>query len=155
MALGDGQVARTTATIPTPYTIDDAVTWLEAVVRPDRLRAGWREWGVDHDGELVGVVALQVIGDQRANISYWISPSRWGQGMATFAASEAVRRAAALGVAAVQGRCLAGNLRSARVLEKAGFRFVAMSEGPWRGDGVREFRNYVIDLEAPGVPSSH
>jgi 8-oxo-dGTP diphosphatase len=150
-SLADGRVAQTTATIPENYSIDDAHDWLRSVVDADRARRGMHEMGIEVDGELVGIVALQSVGDRRANISYWVSPTCWGQGVATYAVVEMVRRARDLGFTSVVGRCLVSNVRSARVLEKAGFERVANSKGPWRGNQVREFSDFVIrDLENHG-----
>jgi RimJ/RimL family protein N-acetyltransferase len=72
---------------------------------------------IEDDGELVGTVASFTMEGER-NVSYWIAPSRWGQGVASralraFLAMEPTRP--------LYGRVAEHNAASAKVLARAGF----------------------------------
>ena len=72
---------------------------------------------IDDDGEFVGTIGSFTMEGER-EVTYWIAPARWGQGLAsqalqTFLLSEATRP--------LYGRVAARNVGSARVLARAGF----------------------------------
>ena len=81
--------------------------------------------------EWLGFVELSRVGpgkgcrDEDVEIGYFVSPSRWGEGIATEAAmatrDEAFERVA---LEELIGRCRVENLRSARVLRKVGFQLL-------------------------------
>lgn len=117
-------VANLRNRFPSPYTIVDAEQWVSfagsAQMRPINLAI------VEGDVP-VGGVALEVndpaeVHAGTAEIGYWLTPGRWGRGIAT-----AVVRAASAHWIAERGleRLQAGvydwNPASARVLEKSGF----------------------------------
>lgn len=71
---------------------------------------------IDHDGELVGTVgSFTREGDRE--VTYWIAPARWGQGLASQAlqAFLAIERTRPL-----YGRVADHNVGSAKVLSRAG-----------------------------------
>ena len=124
---GDWDVARWTAYVPHPY--EPAMA--EAFIREARAKAAA---GTAHtfaieriaDGAFVGCIECRIEGEE-ANLSYWIGKLYWNRGFA----GEAVRRLLRfifldLGRAHVTTRTMAGNLASARVLEKAGLAFEGM-----------------------------
>lgn len=82
-------------------------------------------------GEWLGFVELSLVGpgkgcrEDDVEIGYFITPSRWGEGLATEAAI-AVRDEAfgRVGLSELLGRCGVDNVASARVMEKARFRYV-------------------------------
>ena len=72
---------------------------------------------IEDDGEFVGTVGSFTMEGQR-EVTYWIAPARWGQGVASaalraFLAIESTRP--------LYGRVAHHNLASAKVLARAGF----------------------------------
>jgi len=70
-------------------------------------------------------------------IGYGVVPTRWDQGFGTEAVEEAVELAQRNGARVVRARTEPTNVGSRRVLEKAGFSFLALDE---------EFATYEIDI---------
>jgi RimJ/RimL family protein N-acetyltransferase len=64
-----------------------------------------------------------------AEIGYGVVPGSQNRGYATAAVQAMVRHSADLGVARLTGRADLANTASRRVLEKAGLRYVGLSEG--------------------------
>ncbi len=124
--------------------------------------------------EWLGFVELSRVGpgkgcrDEDVEIGYFVVPSRWGEGIATEAAKatrdEAFEHA---GLDELIGRCRVENLRSARVLEKVGFRLLrhfGLDEGiaveihhiqrvDWSGPTGR--RLHVVDHITPNTGSDY
>ncbi len=72
---------------------------------------------IDDDGEFVGTVGSFTMEGER-EVTYWIAPARWGQGLA----SRALRAFLAIEPARpLYGRVADHNVASARVLARAGF----------------------------------
>ena len=72
---------------------------------------------IEHDGELVGTIGSFTL-EGRREVTYWIAPARWGQGLASralraFLAHESTRP--------LYGRVASHNGASAKVLARAGF----------------------------------
>lgn len=121
---GDGRVAEWTTRIPHPLTREGVAVWHGT---HNRLGRGPGEHVFalrrKDDGALVGVAGLVVADDEKAaGIGYWVGVPFWNRGYAT----EAVRRLTvhgfgALGLSRIEADVFAGNARSARVLERAGF----------------------------------
>jgi RimJ/RimL family protein N-acetyltransferase len=115
-ACQDPEIPRWTR-VPSPYTEDDARTWL-APTDEDRFAIVDRE-----TGELLGGVGLRPDGDGVAEIGYWIKREARGRGIA----ARAVRLISEWGL---RERGLARislitepeNKASQRVAEKAGYR---------------------------------
>lgn len=111
-AIGNYDVARWLGAVPFPYTEDDAAKFI-AKAQGQRGRA----WLVFEDQALVGGAGLG------AELGYWLARPAWGRGLATELGDALVdlhfgrQRGAPL----YAGHYL-GNDRSARVLDKLGFR---------------------------------
>jgi len=122
---GAFEVADTTATIPHPYTPDDARMFL-ALDAAERMSGGSVRFAVRLDGEaLVGIVSLHQIDrdGRRAELGYWIGVPWWGRGYATEAARAVVRYGFdELGLHKIHAHYLARNPASGRVLERIGMR---------------------------------
>jgi RimJ/RimL family protein N-acetyltransferase len=91
---------------------------------------------IESDGEFVGTIGSFTMEGER-EVTYWIAPDRWGQGLATqalraFLAIETTRP--------LHGRVAAHNLGSAKVLTRAGFVEIGSetSYAPGVGDDVVE-----------------
>ncbi len=122
---GAFEIADTTATIPHPYTPEDARIFL-ALDAAERAAGSAVRFAIRHDGDgLVGVVGLHRIDhDQsRAELGYWIGVPWWGRGYATEAAGAVVRYGFdALGLHKIHAHYLARNPASGKVLERIGMR---------------------------------
>ena len=76
---------------------------------------------IDDDGEFVGTVGSYTMEGER-EVTYWIAPSRWGQGLA----SQALRALLEIeSTRPIYGRVAEHNAASAKVLARAGFVEVA------------------------------
>jgi RimJ/RimL family protein N-acetyltransferase len=97
---------------------------------------------IDDDGEFVGTVGSFMMEGER-EVTYWIAPERWGQGLA----SRALRMFLAIeSTRPLYGRAASHNAASAKVLARAGFVEVASetSFAPGVGAEVVE-RIYRLD----------
>lgn len=118
----DPAIARNTARIPWPYTLQDA----EAYLRSQQSAAG--HWSLlafartSGAPRLVGGVGLHPEGDAY-EIGYWIARPYWGLGFATEAAAGLLRAArGSLQIDRVRSGHFADNPASGRVLRKLGLR---------------------------------
>lgn len=133
-ACQDESVQRWT-TVPSPYSREDAETFVR-----DFVTAGWetgktRTWAIrlaselDADGRsatFVGMIGLEGIDDGAAEIGYWLAPDARGKGIMSEAVETVVDHAFdadGVGLRRVQWRAYSGNRPSARVARGAGFRF--------------------------------
>ena len=84
------------------------------------------------DGEVAGSIGSWGDPGER-EVTYWISPARWGQGLA----SQALRAFLAIeSTRPLYGRVASHNLASAKVLARAGFVEVGTDTGFARGVGA-------------------
>jgi RimJ/RimL family protein N-acetyltransferase len=74
-------------------------------------------YAVDRDGIFVGTVASFTIDGDR-EVTYWINPARWGEGLASAALRELLRIET---TRPLFGRVAEHNAGSAKVLARAGF----------------------------------
>jgi len=87
---------------------------------------------IEADGEFVGTIGSFWMQGER-EITYWIAPARWGQGLA----SQAVRAFLAIeSTRPLYGRVASHNAASAKVLERAGFVEVGSDTGFAAGIGA-------------------
>lgn len=119
---------------PHPYRKSDAHAYLRAV------RAMRQEtfFAIDVDGEAVGSIGFMLQSDierASAEIGYWLGEPFWGRGIAAGAlrvvTDYAIARHQLTRVFALP---FAGNVRSCRVLEKAGF----VVEGRLRRSAIKD-----------------
>lgn len=87
---------------------------------------------IEADGELVGTISSFTVEGER-EVSYWIAPSRWGQGLASqgLQAFLAIERTRPL-----RGRVAEHNVASAKVLARAGFVEIGTDTGFAPGIGA-------------------
>ncbi|MBJ3776190.1 GNAT family N-acetyltransferase [Acuticoccus mangrovi] len=118
---GDLDVSRWLARVPHPYRLRDAVGFVDILARQDMVWAIRRR--DDERGRLIGTIGLVPLGDDAAEIGYWLGRPEWGHGYATEAATAVVRHAfGPMGLSRLVAGAFEGNERSLRVLEKVGFR---------------------------------
>jgi RimJ/RimL family protein N-acetyltransferase len=100
-------------------------------------------WAIEHKGSTVGLIGLNGITWRqlawrvdRAELGYWLGPPCWGQGLMSEAALAATRFGfEALGLHKITVGCAEANAGSRRVIEKVGFRFLAVAEEDFWRDG--------------------
>lgn len=115
-------IARGTAGLPHPYTIEDAVSFVGGRHNDFLGETGGVFAVVEKEtGLIVGCAGISPTRKGSAEIGYWITPSRWNLGYCT----EAVIRLIAfgrevMGLHRISANHFPGNPASGRVLEKAG-----------------------------------
>lgn len=126
------RIAATTLNVPHPYTLEDAVRWIEQC---DIDRSDGRSFSfavTDRaTGRLVGAIGLHVEPDESSGeLGYWIGVPFWGLGYATEAARAMIELGfCSLDLDRICGRHFADNPASGRVLEKAGLRIEHLLRG--------------------------
>jgi RimJ/RimL family protein N-acetyltransferase len=115
----DWEVARRLTRLPHPYTLEDAVFFLEEIVPKEVV------WIIERSGshEILGVAGLTPDEDAEAlELGYWLGRAFWGHGFATEAAGLVLDYAFSVAPGSVvTAGCFTDNLRSLRVLHKLGF----------------------------------
>jgi RimJ/RimL family protein N-acetyltransferase len=119
---------------PHPYTRADADAYIaHAASRPVQT-----SFGIVVDGEAVGSITLmpgEDVARRSAEVGYWIGRELWGRGIMVDALRATTSYAfAQLALARVFAVPFATTVRSARVLEKAGY----VREGVMRHSAVKE-----------------
>jgi ribosomal-protein-alanine N-acetyltransferase len=135
----DPEVART---MSWAAHVDPGETraWVQAMID---ARAAQTElvWAIEHNGKAIGCVGLHRITwtfrawrIDRAELGYWIGKPFWAQGLMSEAAQAAAKWGfEALGLHKITIGCIDGNVASKRIIEKLGFRFLAVYEDDvWR-----------------------
>ena len=108
---------------PHPYTKNDARIWLEIVIgsKPET------NFAIAVDGSAVGGIGFSIqpdVGYRSAEIGYWLGEQLWGHGITTQALSAVSEYAFAnYDLCRLFAHVFEWNVASARVLEKAGYKF--------------------------------
>lgn len=116
-------------TVPKPYDRADAETFIaEAWVSGHTCTWALRPNGRNAQDALVGMIGLHRMGDGQAEIGFWLAPEARGQGLMTEAVALVLDFAFAdpptgLGLERIEWHAFAGNVASAGVARRAGFRF--------------------------------
>jgi RimJ/RimL family protein N-acetyltransferase len=118
---GDYDIARMTCSMPHPYALADAETFIARAQAGDPAREA--AFVIEHDDMgVVGALGLHPGAAYGPEIGYWIGRPYWGRGLASEAAGAAMNWAGgAWGRRAVVAGYFADNPASGRVLERAGF----------------------------------
>lgn len=134
----DAEVATRTASIPYPFTRQDAEAWMEKLRRSgDRAKQIVFALERREDNAFLGALGFEVAGvGEPAVIGFWLGRAYWGRGYM----AEAIRRLLAyafeeVGVIAVRAAAFPDNLRSIRLQERLGMRRVGheIRPAPARG----------------------
>ncbi|MCC8018635.1 MAG: GNAT family N-acetyltransferase [Rikenellaceae bacterium] len=109
---------------PSPYTLADAEAFIAMSTAQDPVY----NYAIVHDGDVVGGIGLvpgQDIHRVSGEIGYWLAPRYWGCGIATRTV-EAFGRSvfSTTQIIHIHTGVFSFNRASARVLEKAGFRYL-------------------------------
>ncbi|MFF1633555.1 GNAT family N-acetyltransferase [Leifsonia sp. NPDC058248] len=148
-------------TVPSPYSRADAEEFVLGLVVE-----GWADgrsctWAIrlSDDGELVGMLGLDGIRDDEAEIGFWLAPKVRGLGVMTEAVSLAIDYAFApeggLGLQRLVWHAFVGNAASAAVARRAGFRFEGLRRlgGAQRGRRLDDWQAALL-RDDPRTPAN-
>ena len=110
-----------TDAFPYPYSMDDANIYISNVKDEDPVKC----FAIDLNGDAIGSIGIFPQSDvhrKNAEMGYWLSEEYWGRGIMP----EAIRQIVAYGfetfdINRIFARPYGHNIKSQRVLEKAGF----------------------------------
>lgn len=145
--------------IPVPYSETDALSYVR-----DYSDRGWESgncctWAIVHDGHFAGAIGLDGIAGEEPTIGYWMGPASRRNGLLSesvpavldFGLSAAPH---GLGLDRVRWHAYAGNSASARVAQRAGFRFEGMvREGATDRGGLVD--DWVASIHRTDAPTVH
>jgi RimJ/RimL family protein N-acetyltransferase len=130
-------IAEMTATIPHPYTAQDALDWIAGSGGAEGLTLAICR---KSDGEFIGCCGYFMAGAGVPEIGYWIGEPYWNQGYATEAVRAMIDH---LFTSTEHGTLTAGcrvtNAASRAVLDKCGFQWT----------GARLFRSRSLQAQVP------
>ncbi|WP_158752834.1 GNAT family N-acetyltransferase [Dyella sp. S184] len=146
--------------LPSPYPQNGAVQWFSAV--SERIAAGQSHvFAVVSKESFCGIISLNAINHEAksAELDYWIASPFQRRGIATQAASLAIRYATeTLSPRKIFSACLSSNEASARVLEHNGFIEISrhqLKSGKFVGHEIRRFclqmPNHSFKADASGA----
>ncbi len=115
--IGDFEVSKWLATVPYPYTMDDADFWYGLIADQEL------NFNIYHDDGLIGGVGLTKEADTGIyDLGYWIARDYWGRGFATEAARGILVYASKIiPDAKISSSYMIENNASANILKKLGF----------------------------------
>jgi RimJ/RimL family protein N-acetyltransferase len=162
----DPEVQRWT-TVPRPYERADAVRFIVDVVPAGWATGTTATWAIRREpaGALVGMIGLDGIADGAAEIGFWLAPGARGQGVMTAAVDLVCDHAFAataqggLGLRRIVWHAFTGNIPSATVARRAGFRFEGTRRlgGAQRGERLDDWSASLLRddprVPAPGWPA--
>lgn len=124
----DRRLAEMTTTIPHPYPPGAAEAFVARTLEDADRHAVWALDGSGHgSSELLGLVSLNRLDRNQAEIGYWVAPALWNGGFASEAVN-AIVAANPLHAQAMFATVFQDNPGSARVLTNAGFEYVGDAE---------------------------
>lgn len=136
-AIAHERIACMLATMPWPYRLEHAREWL-AAPRDERFPNFLVTDRVEIPGRIIGSVGFKPDEDGTPELGFWLVPDRWGEGLMVEAARAALEAArASLGYDRVTAGHFVDNPRSARVLDKLGFRRTGVAPRECRARGRR------------------
>ena len=123
--INNRKIYRYTMLIPHPYTRRHASEWVKKKIsQRGKKKAGELSFAIDVKGDVVGGIGLLHIEKHKAEIGYWLGEKDWGKGIMTAAVKLMISFCfGKLKLQRVYASVFKGNKASARVLEKAGFKF--------------------------------
>ncbi len=124
---------------PHPYSVDDALHFIDTVLAKDGPPT---TWFICVDGIASGVMSVfpgEDVYRYNAELGYWLAEPLWGQGIMTGVITATAKHAwTHLGVDRLYAEVFSSNQGSLRVLEKCGFRREYEIEGAVVKLGVRQ-----------------
>ena len=124
----DERVARMTTSIPHPLPPAATEAFVARAMADDRDEDVWAMDGTKDGGpELMGLISLQKMDRDQAEVGYWVAPIFWNTGLASMAV-EALVVANPLGSTNMFASVFQDNPASARVLTHCGFQYLGDAE---------------------------
>ncbi|GAB5439101.1 GNAT family N-acetyltransferase [Falsiruegeria mediterranea] len=124
----DERVARMTTSIPHPLPPAATEAFVGRAMADDRDEDVWAMDGTKDGGpELMGLISLQKMDRDQAEVGYWVAPIFWNTGLASMAV-EALVVANPLCSANMFASVFQDNPASARVLTHCGFQYLGDAE---------------------------
>jgi RimJ/RimL family protein N-acetyltransferase len=119
----DPDVARYQGWEP-PFSVVDATRFVEELKFADENASGWYQYAIDVADQLIGDIGVNLHENRKqAEIGYTLAAEHQGRGYATEALERMLDNLFAdRGLHRVSAECDARNVRSARLLERLGFR---------------------------------
>jgi RimJ/RimL family protein N-acetyltransferase len=106
---------------PHPYTFEDGKAFLKMIENDNPTKV----FAIEINGEAVGSIGIfpqSDIHEKNAEMGYWLAEAYWGKGIMTKAIQEIVEYGfQTFDIVRIFARPFSTNLKSKRVLEKAGF----------------------------------
>lgn len=104
-------------------------------------------WGIELDGQLIGVIDVVDADDECATLGYVLSHDHWNCGYMSEALAAVIEHLFSCGFAAVAAEHHVDNPASGRVMEKCGMRFVGMrqTQRKFGSDELCDVKCYRID----------
>ena len=123
--INNKKIAKNTLTIPYPYKMKDARSWINHNLKLDKKKKKTEiNFAIDIGGKVVGGIGFNKIHGHCAGIEYWLGEKYWGQGIMTAAVKLVTKYAfEKLGLRRIYAFVFPPNKASAGVLEKAGFKY--------------------------------
>lgn len=124
----DERVAQMTTSIPHPLPPGAAEAFVARAMKDDRDEDIWVMDGTKAGGsEVMGVISLEKMDRNQAEVGYWVAPIYWNTGLASRAV-EALVTANPLDNATMFASVFQDNPASARVLIHCGFEYLGDAE---------------------------
>ncbi len=127
---------------PHPYTKEDGKAYLSMIANDNPTKV----FAIEVNGEAVGSIGIfpqADIYEKNAEMGYWLAEEYWGQGIMTKSIQEIVEYGfCTFDIVRIFARPFSTNLKSQRVLEKAGFAFEAKLKNALFKNG--EFMDEII-----------
>jgi RimJ/RimL family protein N-acetyltransferase len=118
-ALNNYEITKWLAKVPNPYTEADALQFIAS--NADKAMPNYH---IHRDDSLIGGIGLGGL----VGLGYWLVPNAWGQGIATEASAVLLdRHFDHVDAAPILSGYLKGNIGSAKVQEKLGFKVTGES----------------------------
>ena len=138
--INNKKIAKNTGTIPYPYKLKDARSWIKRNLKLNREKKPEINFAIDINGMVIGGIGFRKIEGHKAEIGYWLGEKYWGQGIVTTAVKLITKYGfQELKLKRVYAHVFPFNKGSVRVLEKAGYKY----EGRLRKNSFRN--NKFID----------
>lgn len=120
-AIGDEMIVRNLASVPWPYALDDAHSFLDGWTSgsPSRFLMVQRTAGAPR---IIGCIGIDRMEGGEVELGYWVARSHWGLGYATEAGRHMIELARTMGIRRLSASHFTDNPASGAVLRKLGFR---------------------------------
>ncbi|MBQ3047682.1 MAG: GNAT family N-acetyltransferase [Clostridia bacterium] len=125
----DYDIAKTTLSLPIPYTIDHAKAFIEYTINSAKENISY-EGAIcfkDNPEKVIGCIGITNINKiaKRAELGWWVAKEEWNKGIATEAAKAIINFAFdKLKLHTLCARHFENNPASGRVMQKSGMSFV-------------------------------